>query len=229
VPIRSLLNHFGVDPVKTLSGAVSDAEPLDNPEDTIPYKTMGVLMELAAVKPGARILALKWVVRLARWSLELIGELMQCANPSDSTSRVQGATFGSATSQVQHILPGLSLCGCQGMRCDGALRGGGTVSAVIVDGDVKIPTPFVPHRGHHGSYRTGIASGLSNEKGRVSGIGFDVKGCAVGAQLDLDLNRVGIVYEGLDDKQEDAIGFNVSAVGHGQWSHGLARKPGKRH
>jgi hypothetical protein len=48
VTLPPLLKKFGVEPDAVLASAGLPADALNNPENTIPYKAMGLVMEMAA-------------------------------------------------------------------------------------------------------------------------------------------------------------------------------------
>jgi len=89
--LPSLLRKFGVEPNGVLASAGLAQNALDSPENTIPYKAMGLLAEIAAERTGCAHFGLEIGKLIGISSLGAIGELMRNA-PTIGTALTDFAT-----------------------------------------------------------------------------------------------------------------------------------------
>jgi AraC-like DNA-binding protein len=75
--VPQAVRRFGVDPVAVLVEAGLKPYALDDPEDTIPYTSMGRLLEVAAEKTQCPYFGLEIGKQIRSSTLGLIGELMR--------------------------------------------------------------------------------------------------------------------------------------------------------
>jgi AraC-like DNA-binding protein len=75
--LPQLLRRFGVDPVEVLAVAGLSSNALDNPERTIPYRTMGILATASCEKTGRAYLGLDIGSEIRTATLGVLGELMR--------------------------------------------------------------------------------------------------------------------------------------------------------
>ena len=79
VCVPELLRRFGLNPAEVLDAVGLHAQALADPEGTIPYQTMGKLVELAAIETQCPHFGLEIGKQIHVRTLGLIGELMQNA------------------------------------------------------------------------------------------------------------------------------------------------------
>jgi AraC-like DNA-binding protein len=77
--VPEILRSFGVEPCEALAAAKLEEHALDNPEGTIPYTAMGLLVEWAAEKTGCAHFGLEVGQRIKLASLGILGELLRHA------------------------------------------------------------------------------------------------------------------------------------------------------
>jgi AraC-like DNA-binding protein len=74
--LPELLRRFGVNPTDVLSASGLDADALDNPEKTIPYRSMGLLAEIACESTRHPHIGLEIGRQIRTATLGILGELM---------------------------------------------------------------------------------------------------------------------------------------------------------
>jgi AraC-like DNA-binding protein len=79
VSLPAVLRRFDVDPTELLSAAGLDPQALDNPNATIPFAAMGLLLELAAEATRCPHIGLHITAGSGTASLGAVGELMRNA------------------------------------------------------------------------------------------------------------------------------------------------------
>jgi AraC-like DNA-binding protein len=75
--VPELLRRFGVDPQEVLAAAGLDANALNDPDGTIPYRSMGLLAQVACEKTHCPHFGLEIGRQIRIETLGLIGKLMQ--------------------------------------------------------------------------------------------------------------------------------------------------------
>ena len=89
--VPELLRQFGADPSDVLAAAGLSPQALHNPESTIPYRAVGVLLNVAADKTQCPHFALEIGKQIRTASLGLVGELIRNA-PTLGTALLDFAT-----------------------------------------------------------------------------------------------------------------------------------------
>jgi hypothetical protein len=77
--VTELLRRFRINPAEVLTAAGLSATALDNPEATIPYADVGLLLEAAAGKTRCPYFGLEVGKQIRTTSLGLVGQLMRNA------------------------------------------------------------------------------------------------------------------------------------------------------